>query len=607
MEDTSQVKEDVKFFLRSQETGSTAKGFLWKAKKNPFFLYSDSFEAQKQYFLHKKEALFQKVDLEPLFDISSQVSLLSLLPSPWLMKDLRKAAERILKAMTNGEKITVFGDYDVDGTTSCAMLWRFFKDLGYPVDIYIPDRLLEGYGLNPFGLRKIAQKKSTLVITVDNGIAAVEACQVAQDLKIEVIITDHHDVPHHLPCAFAILNPKQPGCLFPDKMLAGVGVAFYLMIAIRAVLREQKNDAAQINLKCYLDYVAIGTIADMAPLRGANHILCREGLKVLNLNLQQGSRLGLVELLKCTSFFAKGSSFPEVNSTDIGFKIGPRLNAAGRLGNALNSVDLLRAEDPQLAQSTAHFLHHENANRQELEKSFTQEAEELVFSFPQLPHAFVLHQEHWHPGVVGLVATRILEKFYRPVLVFGTLDGKLKGSGRSTHCFNLFQVLNDVRGEFLSFGGHFHAVGMTLEPQKLPWLQDYLNLRAQELIMAEDRRPPLYIDGFLSLKQLNVAFLKCLEDFEPYGIENPRPRWRVGPVVVKYVKRMGKDLSQNHARVLVLQNGRDFWLTAFGMASVFEESLNTGTDLHVVVEAHLNVWRGRELPAFRVIDCASCS
>ncbi|KAB8032028.1 single-stranded-DNA-specific exonuclease RecJ [Fluviispira multicolorata] len=589
LETISQSKLTSHHFLLNKENICTTGRFAWKLRK----IFAENGKQIDNYIFEKKLSLLEGKNIE------EGVSPLSLLPEPWALKDIRKATERILLAIKNGEKITIFGDYDVDGTTSCAMLKHFFSDLNYPVDIYIPDRLLEGYGLNKIGLQKISDNGCKLVITVDNGIAAVDACAHALSLGVDVIITDHHDIPPTLPKAFAILNPKQADCLFPYRMLAGVGVAFYLMVSIRSLMREQ-GLSCPVNLKNYLDYVALGTIADMAPLTGVNHTLCKVGLEVLTQNLQDGKRNGLYHLLKCAGW----NENAKVDSADVGFKIGPRLNAAGRLGNALNSVDILYSNEDQNILEMAQFLHSENAERQTLEKAFTQEALAQVASLKELPEALVLHKEDWHPGVVGLVATRVLDKFYRPVLVFGTLDGKLKGSGRSTHSFDLFSVLNEVRHEFISFGGHFHAVGLTLAPEKLSWLRDYLAKKAGEIILANDKIPPLHVDGILSLECLSSNFLRKLEQFEPYGVENPRTRWLVGPANVKHVKRIGKDISQGHAKVLLLENGQNVWVTAFGMADIFEEFLATGVDIQLVVEAKLGNWNGKTLPEIRVIDYA---
>ena len=568
--------------------------YVWLAKKN----FAKDMSGLDEYLSQKKKALYANKEIQ------EGSSLLSLLPDPWLMKDIRKAAQRIVDAIQNSEKITVFGDYDVDGTTSCAMLKEFFEDMSYPVDVYIPDRLTEGYGLNLTGVKKLAQTNTKVIITVDNGIAALAACEEALLLGVDVIITDHHDIPPVLPRAFATLNPKQKDCTFPYPMLAGVGVAFYLLIALRSLFREQSKTTVP-NLRQYLDYVAIGTIADMAPITDVNYTLCKIGLEVLSHNISIGKRPGILHLLKLAGW----SENSGVTAVDIGFKIGPRLNAAGRLGNALRSVEVLSSKIVDQASENAEFLNLENMERRNLEKVFTAEALGQVNELSLIPDALVLHKENWHPGVVGLVATRVLEKFYRPILVLGTLDGKMKGSGRSTHSFDLFSVLNQVRDEFISFGGHFHAVGLTLAPEKLPWLKKYLAEKARELILEKDKVPPLPIDGALSLECLkNLNFLYQLEEFEPYGVENPRTRWLISPTVVKHVKRIGKDLTQGHAKVQLLTSSPshciEAWVTAFGLADIFEKFLATGLEVQVVVEAKVNYWNGRTVPDIKIIDYA---
>jgi len=548
------------------------------------------------FLVTKKRSIFHEL---PVAESDAQTqSLLALLPAPHLLKDSQKAAERIVMAMEKGEKITIFGDYDVDGTTSCAMLQMFFAALGTEVDIYIPDRLLEGYGLNSKGVEILAAQGTRVIVTVDNGISACTPCDLALSLGVDVIITDHHDVPPVLPNAYAILNPKQTSCTFPFPMIAGVGVAFYLMIAIRSLVKAKKPHLS-LNLKDYLDYVAIGTIADMAPLTGVNHILCKVGLEVLDVHLKNDRRKGLLALLHMAGW--KGLS--AVDSVDVGFKIGPRLNAAGRLGNALKSVDLLLTQDEPRARELATFLHAENAERQLLEKKMTQEALQKATKASHL-EALVLHQEDWHPGVVGLVASRVLDKFYRPVLVLGTLNGVLKGSGRSTHSFDLFGALNEVRHEFISFGGHFHAVGLTLEPHKLPWLEQYLDAKAREHILEQDKIKPLWIDGQLKIGEIDQSFVERFEQFEPYGIENPRTRWLIFRAQVRHIKRIGRDLTQGHAKVCLQDGDTTVWITAFGRADAFEQIFASGLEVQVVVEAKRGSWAGRDTVDMTVVDFA---
>lgn len=552
----------------------------------------------KSFITQKKRNLLSHIDIQES-DLESD-NLLNYLPPPTGMKDLARAAERIVTALKKNEKITIFGDYDVDGTTSCAMLSEFFSALNHTVDIYIPDRMIEGYGLNPIGLEKCANTGTKVLITVDNGISSVLACNLAKKYDIDVIITDHHDLPTQLPDAFAILNPKQPDCHFGFPMLAGVGVAFYLMIGIRALIKKDTPNF-HLNLKSFLDFVAIGTIADMAPLIDVNYILCKIGLEILNQNLANQKRMGLYTLLKLTGW----DENTPVNARDIGFKIGPRLNAAGRLGNALSSVALLKTHDGTEAEKYAHFLHEENSERQILQKKMTQEALTMAqHAITQQSHAIVLHKEDWHPGIVGLVASRVMEKYYKPTIILGTHNGKLKGSGRSTHAFDLFHVLNHRRQEFVTFGGHYRAIGLTIEKENLSWLQSYLNEQAELKIESSDRIPILFIDGILPVENLNIEFLSYLHSLEPFGQENPFPHWLIGPVQIRNIYRMGQDLAHGHAKITLVDNSGSCVVTVFGFANIFEQYFETGIDLHVVVSLKKRIWNSKIYLDITVADFA---
>ena len=522
---------------------------------------------------------------------------------------MAKATARICDAALTGSPLVIFGDYDVDGTTAAAMLKVFFDELGFRSEVYIPERLVEGYGLNPIGLQKIRDQhphnpdSRLLVVTVDNGISAVKACEKATELGIDVIITDHHDLPPELPQAFAILNPKQPDCLFPYRMLAGVGVAFYLMISLRAELRKRGHAKAEgINLRSYLDYVALGTIADLAPLDGVNHILCKIGLQVMSDNMKLGRRPGLAKLLQLS-----GWTGPEVNATDVGFKIGPRLNAAGRLGTALSTVSLLTSQSLEESAEFAELLHSENGERQQIEKQITVEA--LAQAAKLSPHceALVLYAPHWHTGVVGIVASRVLEKFYKPTLVFGRLGEMVKGSGRSTHAFNLFEALEPLRPLFKSFGGHFHAVGASLLEDDLPALQQHLHDQATLKIALENRRSPLFIDGTAQLSDFNAHALEVLEEKEPFGVANPRPKWLIQGVSVQNWQRIGKMEKSPHARISLADESVSSGapVVAFGFAEEFESIwpvLKAGSRLDVVVEGRTQVFRGKKQMELRLID-----
>lgn len=534
----------------------------------------------------------------------SDKELLAHLP-PWQsFKDIRKAVERILLAMDRSERITIFGDYDVDGTTSCAMLQLAFAELGKEVEIYIPDRLTEGYGLNPIGLEKIAAIGGGLVITVDNGISAVDACEKAKQLSLDVIITDHHEPPTELPDAFATLNPKQPGCDFPFKMLAGVGVAFYLLIALRAALRAKGDVRAEkLNLRKFLDLVAIGTIADVAPLNGVNHILCRVGLAVMLEHIIAGQRIGLAALLRLAGW---KMDHGVIDATDIGFKVGPRLNAAGRLGSAIASAELMVTADFGRANELAEFLHGENSARQELEKKAVEQAMRMVSSQQQNTSSVVLHDAQWHAGVVGLVASRVAEKLHKPTLILTTVDGKMKGSGRSIPGFDLHSTLSGMKERFLSFGGHGYAVGMSLLPEDLGWLRENFELHVKSALGNRQLAPTLEIDGVVPVELLHDRLCPLLDSLEPFGAENPRPKWLIRQVRLGHSKRIGQATDSKHARVW-LSSSEIAPLTAFGLAPEVERFVAAQEVVDLVVEGRLSRWGGRLKPELRIIDLAATS
>jgi len=555
----------------------------------------------EQYSTFVSERLAQLRGIDDARELSDK-DLLSYLPAWSQFKDVQKSVARICQALKTDERITIFGDYDVDGTTSCALLKLAFADLGRQVEIYIPDRLTEGYGLNPIGLEKIATAGGGLVITVDNGISANHACERAKELGLDVIITDHHEPPETLPDAFAILNPKQPGCSFPFKMLAGVGVAFYLLIALRAELRNVGYPQVdRLNLKKYLDLVAIGTIADVAPLNGANHILCRIGLSVMHDHVLNGQRAGVSALLRLAGWKPENGV---VDATDVGFKIGPRLNAAGRLGSAMASAQLLITDQANEAQELAEFLHGENSARQEIEKKAVEQALKLTSQMTHEFYSVVLFNEEWHAGVVGLVASRVAEKLHKPSLILTLVDGKIKGSGRSIPGFDLFAALSPLREKFLSFGGHGYAVGMSLKPEDLPWLQETFEKAVRDAMGANLPSPLLEIDGIVPVGLLQDRLCSMLDSLEPFGAENPRPKWLIRRVQLGHSKRIGQAPDSKHARVW-LSSQEATPLTAFGLAVEIEQLVAKKEVVDLVVEGRLSRWGGRLRSELRIVDLAA--
>jgi single-stranded-DNA-specific exonuclease len=584
----------------SQNQSSSVLGF---SPRYRWTLRSGALHEPERYAQYIEEKLHLLRGIEAQGALADK-DLLSHMP-PWQsLKDIKKSVARIVRALDTTERITIFGDYDVDGTTSCALLKLAFAELGKDVEIYIPDRLAEGYGLNPVGLEKIAASGGGLVITVDNGISAVEACQRAKDLNLDVIVTDHHEPPEVLPDAFALLNPKQPGCVFPFKMLAGVGVAFYLLVALRAELRSAGHRSAdRINLKKYLDFVAIGTIADVAPLNGVNHIFCRVGLHVLYENIMAGERIGIASLMRLAGWKADQGV---VDAVDVGFKLGPRLNAAGRLGSAMASAELMFTHHHERAFELAEFLHAENSARQEIEKKAVEQALRLVGTWTHEFASVVLFDPHWHAGVVGLVASRVAEKLNKPTLILTQVDGKIKGSGRSVAGFDLYSALSPHRDKFLSFGGHGYAVGMSLSPDALPALREVFESEVRRSLGHAPVAPRLELDGVVPVELLQERICALLDSLEPFGAENPRPKWLIRKVRLGHSKRIGQASDSKHARVWLSSHDAEP-LTAFGLAPELEQQLAARNEVDLVVEARLSRWSGRLKPELRILDLAPTS
>lgn len=542
------------------------------------------------------------------------------LPDPLLLLGMERAASRFARALINNESVVIFGDYDVDGTVSCSMIRRFLGEYGFNPHIHIPNRLTEGYGLNVKGVETVAHQGARVIITVDNGISAREACERARQLGIDVIVTDHHEPPTQIPDAFAIVNPKQPHCPFPYKHLAGVGVAYFLLIALRRELANLRP-GIRPNLRNYLDYVAIGTIADVCPLTGLNHLMTRIGLSVLDEHLLAGRRPGLLALLQ----LAGSDRTAPVTAEQIAFQIGPRLNAAGRLGTALATEEILSTTDPKRAHELAVTLDTENKERRKLER---QTFLELCSKFERVErsdghqHAqgIVAYDADWHPGVLGIVASRCVEKFYTPSLVLCAHEGIIKGSGRSTDEINLFELLDPHRAGFLAFGGHAKAVGFSLQPDRIDWLRETLaSSLATRTEIAQVRKPALKIDAEIALYNISELLVEELAQLEPFGSGNRRPRFLLRNVAVEDCQTIGKNPDDGHCRVYLSQNGQQCSapFTGFSLRQALETAMTPSRgdtaaqhrqhaqQLHVVTELSFGYWKGRRKLELRICDFAT--
>ncbi|MCK4604903.1 MAG: single-stranded-DNA-specific exonuclease RecJ [Deltaproteobacteria bacterium] len=441
------------------------------------------------------------------------------LSDPWKMMDMDKAVDRLVKAVAQREQVAVFGDYDVDGVTSAALVSGFLKGLGLKVTVYIPHRENEGYGLSAEGLRNLASRGYKLLITVDCGISDSEEVALAGELGMDVIITDHHEPPDSLPRALAVLNPKRSDCAFAFKELAGVGVAFNLVRALRHRLYElgHWNTDQVPNLKEYLDFVALGTVADVVPLLGDNRILVRAGLEVLD-----GSDRPGIKALKALCSLDSG-----ITSTDIAFRIAPRLNAAGRMAHADKAFRLLVTDDESEAKQLADELHLLNQERQAEEKNIFNQALDKIRLLEKQP-AYVLSSPEWKRGIIGIVASRLVQQFHRPVILLALDGDEAHGSGRSPEGINLYESLCACSGHLSSFGGHRAAAGMRLPSDSVEGFCTAFQEVVASVLEQNDICPRLMVDCTACIEELiDPGFSRFYEHLEPFGAGYPAPLFAV--------------------------------------------------------------------------------
>ena len=533
-----------------------------------------------------------------LVDIDKAFSFLSPslkdLHNPFAMKDMDKAAERIIEAVRKGEGITVYGDYDVDGTTGTALLYLFFKDTGIDVKYYIPERLKEGYGLNRQALKHLADSGTKLVITTDLGIANYDEVIFANSIGLDIIITDHHEPPEKLPPAYAVLNPKQPGCSFPFKELAGVGVAFNLIIALRARLKDCGYFAnGNIpNLKGYTDIVALGTIADMVPLIDENRILVKYGLEELTAGRRPGVR-ALKEVSGLNNIVKAGS---------VGFQLAPRINAAGRLDNARTGVRLLIADDAREASDIARELNRENIERQRLESDMLSEALAVIqgpgFNI-QDKKAVVLAKDGWHPGIIGIVASRIVGRYHRPTIIISLKDGIGKGSARGIKGIDMLGNLKECSGFLDKYGGHKMAAGFSIREENVKLFESAFYTLADGKLSFEDLIPDISLDSYIKLDEINEKIITEIEGLAPFGLANPEPLLAIRDVNIVQSKVVGKNhLSLQIKAMDLISPAREMWSgIAYRMGNIHPLSGN-GFDIACV--PYIDEWNGNKTLKLRV-------
>lgn len=470
------------------------------------------------------------------------------LHNPFLMNGMRAAARRVIQAITSNEKILVFGDYDVDGTCSTALMYMFLKELGANVQFFIPNRLRDGYGITINSIDYVNTTGTTLMISVDCGITAVEETAYADSLGIDMIICDHHQPREVIPPAFAVLDPLKPGCKYPFKYLSGAGVAFKLAQAVAALIGNQS-----LPMK-YLDLVAMAGAADIVPLSDENRILVMYGLTLIN----RSPRPGLVALMKATRIEPG-----QLNAGQIVFSIAPRINAAGRLSDAKIAVELLMTDDIDRAIELSSQLETENWERRKLDEETLNSALEKVVRVHDLDKdmALVLHEEEWHPGVIGIVASRLVELYYRPTVMLTTIDGVAKGSARSIPNFNIYEALQQCSDLLNHYGGHQAAAGLSINIANIPEFRRRFNLLASQQIKNDDLIPQIEIDSKIKLSEITPKFLRILHQFAPFGPENPRPVFLSEDVThTGFVRKVG----HNHLLMQLKQNGNEKIFDAIG-------------------------------------------
>jgi single-stranded-DNA-specific exonuclease len=533
-------------------------------------------------------------------------SLRSGLPSPFLMADMDSAVGRLVRALQAGELIGVWGDYDVDGTTGTAALISFLRDVGGAAVFYIPHRIEEGYGLNREGIEQLVSQGVKVIVSVDCGISNYQEVEFSQNLGIDVIVVDHHEPPEILPPAVAVLNPHRADCSFPDDGLSGAGLAFYLIIGLRAKLREIGwfNYTETPDIRRYLDIVTLGTVADMVPLLGVNRVLTRRGL----MEISNSSRAGILALRKVA-----GMPEGDVAVGRIAFQLGSRINAAGRMDAAIKVVEMLTTQSFEAAYQIAQELDAHNRARRETEARVLEDAlaqleaevggersevrgqkSEVGIASPER-YSIVLGADGWHPGVLGIVASRIVERFHRPTVVVGFDQAVGKGSARSIRGFHLVEGLRRCADLLEKYGGHEFAGGLSIRRENFMRFSERFEEAARDCLTPEELVSFLEVDAEVDLSQVDLSVARQLDVLAPFGISNPEPLLMVHGVEVSDRKDFDRV-----TRFRLHQAGRSLGAVAFGPAK--EVPGRTGEEIDIVFRLRANQWNGTASAELRIVD-----
>ncbi len=497
------------------------------------------------------------------------------LHDPYLLKDMDKAISRIRQAKENNEKITIYGDYDVDGITSIAILYGHLKEMGFEVDYYVPDRIQEGYGVNRDALDKIKESGTKVVITVDTGITAVEETEYAKKIGMDIIITDHHECKEQIPEAFAAIDPKRKDCKYPFKNLAGVGVAFKFIQAM-----DPETTVEELMEK-YADLVCLGTVADISPLIDENRIMVTEGLK----RFKETKNVGLKALLDVSLTNDKA-----ITTSTIGYIIAPRINASGRLGCASRSVEMFLTDDVDKAHELAEGLCEENTIRQQTEQKMFAETLEYIKNNPQIKddRVLVIPHENWHHGIVGIVSSKITEKFYKPSILFAIDGDEAKGSGRSISGYNLFESLENCSDLLEKFGGHELAAGLSIKTENIEKFRVAINENAVFKLDEKGFVPTISIDAVIKPNYITLETVDEINKLQPFGVDNPSPIFAVKNIKIHKISTMSEN---KHLRMTLLKDGKFLDAVGFGMGEYYDV-LNRGDFINVAFGLDINDYKG---------------
>lgn len=512
---------------------------------------------------------------------------------PGALAGMASAVARLRRAREGGETVLVHGDYDVDGICSTALLVRVLRAMGFRVEPFVPHRLTDGYDLSEAGIREAVRIGASLILTGDCGIVAHAAVERAGALGIDVIVTDHHTPSATLPPAIAVVNPNRADCDYPDKGLAGVGVAYKLACAL-----AEELDYPVERLSCYLDLVAVATVADLAPLTTENRVLVRWGLRLL----PDTPNPGLRALLESTGLAGKG----EISAGQVGFILAPRINAVGRMGAAARGVDLLLTDDPREAAEIAARLEEENRRRREVEASTLGEAMRMIEAEydPDRDRGVVLASADWHPGVIGIVASRVVERIHRPTVLISLAGGEGKGSGRSIPGFHLYDAMRDCSEHLLRFGGHRAAAGCAILAERVDAFRSAFNRRAAAVLTDDQLVPEVRVDLEIALADANESLHALLKHAAPFGMMNPTPVFLARGLQLRDAPRV---VGGTHLKFTVGAGSDSLDAIGFGMADRLQEVTDAHAGIDLAFKLESNEWNGRTRMQARIVDLRAAS